>query len=412
MDHSRFPLALVGVVPAACDAEAGVDCDIRTTPREDVHGLATAPASGYSRLVIPIVASLIAVGVSGAALAEDGGFYGPLRSRDLSPFGFLRLDMRPAHAVNIEPGTWALETEIDYQNTWALSEDVESYLVGLEAEGRRRLGTAEVQAIRDLEGENYLLDFEGVMFSVAAHYKLSPDWSAYGIASSVKYGGGFLDGTIERFHDIFGFSSFGRPAAARNQTALIYDLKGTQQVYLDSPTDGGLLDPVLGIRYSGVRLPLPWRLTLESSVKVPLQGKRLLLSSGRADYGLQAALQRTGVRNAFYFNTAAVYYAGASEPAEQDSQIIPTLIVGYEFKWTGRTNLNFQVYVSKSVYSPEQTDLDELTGTKYQYSIGLRHRRESWLWTIGFNENVQNVNNTPDVGLQLGLAWIPGGPGR
>jgi hypothetical protein len=43
---------------------------------------------------------------------------GLLRSRDLSPFGGLRLDMRPAHAVSIEPGSWAIETELGYQNTW------------------------------------------------------------------------------------------------------------------------------------------------------------------------------------------------------------------------------------------------------------------------------------------------------
>jgi len=353
------------------------------------------------------IATLLFASAATPALADESGFYGLLRSRDLSPFGFLRLDMRPAHAVDIEPGTWAMETEIDYQNTWALSEEVEAYLVGLEADGRRRLGAAEVQAIRDLPGENYLLDFEGVMFSFAGHYKLSPHWSAYGILSAVSYGGGFLDGTIESFHDSFGFSSFGRPAVARDQSTLIYDLKGAQAVFLESPSDGGMLDPVFGARYSGVQLSPAWRLTLEGAVKVPLQGERLLLSTGRTDYGLQAALQRLGARHAFYVSTAAVYYAGASEPAPQDSQIIPTLILGYEFKWTPRTNLNLQVYASKGVYSHEQTDLDELLGTKYQYSIGLRHRRENWLWTFGFNENVQNVNNTPDVGLQLGVAWIP-----
>jgi hypothetical protein len=250
------------------------------------------------------------------------------------------------------------------------------------------------------------------MLSFAAHYRLSSQWSAYGILSAVSYGGGLLDGTIESFHDSFGFSSFGRPAAARNQTTLIYDLKGAQVVLLEKPTDGGLLDPVFGVRYAGFQLSPSWRLTLEGAVKLPLQGERMLLSTGRTDYGLQAALQRTGVRHAFYVNTAAVYYAGVSAPAAQDSQVIPTLILGYEFKWTQRTNLNVQVYASKSVYSDEQTDLDELTGTKYQYSLGLRHRRENWLWTIGFNENVQNVNNTPDVGLQLGVAWIPRGAVR
>src|SRR5262245_5757049 len=201
-----------------------------------------------------LIATLLAATAAPPTLADDSNFYGLLRSRDLSPFGFLRLDMRAAHAVNIEPGSWAFETEIDYQNTWALSEEVEAYLVGLESGGRRRVGAAEVQAIRDLPGENYLLDFEGVMFSFAAHYRLSSHWSAYGILGAVSYGGGFLDGTIESFHDTFGFSSFGRPAVARNRTTLIYDLKGSQAVFLESPSDGGVLDPVLGIRYSGIQL--------------------------------------------------------------------------------------------------------------------------------------------------------------
>lgn len=61
---------------------------------------------------------------SPAAHAEDGPFYGLLRARDLTPFGFLRLDMRPAHAVTIEPGSWAIEAELGYQNTWALSPEV------------------------------------------------------------------------------------------------------------------------------------------------------------------------------------------------------------------------------------------------------------------------------------------------
>jgi hypothetical protein len=63
--------------------------------------------------------------------------------------------------------------------------------------------------------------------------------------------------------------------------------------------------------------------------------------------------------------------------------------------------------VSRSVYSHEITDLDELTATKYEYSLGLRHRIENWLLTFAFTENVQNVNNTPDIGFSLGITWIP-----
>lgn len=363
-----------------------------------------------TRMQAILVAAVWSIAQSTAAAADDGetgSFYGPLRMRDLSPFGFLRLDMRPAHAVSIEPGSWALETELGYQNTWALSPEVERYLIGLEPTGRRKIGPAEVQAIEALPGENYLLDIETGTLDLTFHYKLSPNWTGYAIASAITYQGGFLDSSIEQFHDALGFSSFGRPAVARDQATLVYDLKGAHTVFLEKPTDGGFTDPTIGLRYTGLQFSPNWRLSLEGAVKIPVGGKRLLLSTGRTDYGVQASVQHARNRHAFYFDAAAVYYAGATDPAKQDSQIVPTLIVGYEYQLTARTNLNLQAYASPSVYSSDVTDLEELTGNKYQYSIGLRHRRDNVLFTFGFTENVQNVNNTPDVGLQLGFAYIP-----
>jgi len=350
----------------------------------------------------------LACGLPTTAHAEDGQLYGLLRSRDLTPFGFLRLDMRPAHAVSIEPGSWAVESQVDYQNTWALSPRVERYLNSLEPTGRRDLGAAELQAIRDLPGENYLLDLEVALLDVTFHYKISNVWTAYIIASGVSYHGGFLDSTIEGFHDTFGFSTFGRPAVTRNQTNVIFDLKSTRFASLGAPTDGGLLDPTLGLRYGSWTLPGEWNLAAEVAVKVPVAGRRELLSTGRTDYGLQVSLQRKGQHHAFYVDAAAVYYDGSGEVSLQDQQVIPTLIIGYERVLTSRTNVNLQGYISPSVYSHAETDLDELLGTKYQLSLGLRHRLSNFLVTFGVTENLQNINNTPDIGFQLGLAWLPG----
>lgn len=357
-----------------------------------------------------ILATLMAVGLAVSASlanAADGEFYGLLRSRDLTPFGFLRLDMRPAHAVAIEPGSWAFEVELGYQNTWSLSTEVEKYLTALEAQGRRDIGPAELAAIQALPGENYLLDIESANLDLTFHYKFSHDWTGYLIASAVSYQGGFLDSTIESFHKTFGFSSFGRPAARRNDVNLIYDLKTAQVVSLGPPTGGGYTDPTLGVRYVGFDLPEPWHLALEAAVKIPVGGQRFLLSTGRTDYGLQASVQRRGERHAWSANAAAVYYAGARIPVPQDSQVVPTLIFGYEYAMTGTTNLNLQVYISESVYTHRQTDLDELLGEKYQLSIGLRHRSNNMLFTFGITENLQNVNNTPDIGFQLGFAYVP-----
>lgn len=111
-------------------------------------------------MLATIVWLLVSVGSAESAQAQERDFYGLLRSRDLTPFGFLRLDMRPAHAVAIEPGSWAFEAELAYQNNWSLSSEVDDYLTGIEAQGRHDLGPQDLAAIQALLGENYFLDVE------------------------------------------------------------------------------------------------------------------------------------------------------------------------------------------------------------------------------------------------------------
>lgn len=352
----------------------------------------------------------IALAPSIPAQAEEphGRFYGMLRSRDLTPFGFLRLDMRPAHAVSIEPHTFAFEAELGYQNTWALSENVEKYLTSLEGSGRRSIGPAEVQAIRDLPGENYLLDLELATIDLTMHYKLSSKWTFYAIATAVSYQGGFLDSTIEGFHDLTGLSTFGRLAVERNDMNFVYDLKGAQVVLYEPPKSPGFLDPTFGLRYTGISLPGRWQMSIETAVKADFSGARPLLSTGHTDYGLQTSIRRLGDRNAVHVDLSAVFYAGQEMPSQQDKQVIPTIVIGWERQLTGRTNANLQGYASKSVYRRAQTDLDELLSPKFQLSLGVRHRFDCCVASFAITENLQNFNNTPDIGFQLGFAWVPG----
>jgi hypothetical protein len=339
------------------------------------------------------------------ATAHD--FYGLLRVRDLSPFGFLRLDMQPAHAISIRPDSSVVEAEVGYQNSWALSPEVERYLTELEASGRRRLGAEELADIRALPGENYLVDVEIATVDVTAHHKLSPRVSAYFTVSAVSYDGGFLDATIESFHDGFGFSTFGRAALARNEVNLIYDLKSSSIASVgNAPSNGGLLDPTLGVRFSQFAWGR-WDVSVEAAAKLALAGRRTLLSTGRSDAGIQLSAQYRLERQAFYANVAGVYYAGNEFPVRQQRQLLPTLVLGYEVALSARTNLNLQGYASTTVYSRKETSLEDLLANKYQLSVGIRHRIGHSVLTFGVTENLQNLNNTPDIGFQLGFAWIP-----
>ena len=353
-----------------------------------------------------IVLFMFAAQVASAADADDSDYFGLLRARDITPFGFLRLDMRPTHALNIPSGGWGMEMELAYQNTWALSPEVENYLDSLEGP-RREIGPAELDAIRALPGENYLADLELALLDISFQYKFSSQWAAYAVLSGVHYGGGFLDSSIESFHDALGFDDFGRPAVVKNGTSYILDLKNSQVALLEAPTSGGYLDPTIGLRYSGLTFGKDWQVILEAAAKVPVSGRRDLLSTGRTDYGLQMTLQNFQQHHAWYIAGSAVYYAGSPNFAPNDAKVIPTILVGYERHLGANTHLILQGYASPSVYSHKDTDLDELLATKYQASLGFYRRIGVGLISFAVTENLQNLNNTPDIGFQLGFALTP-----
>lgn len=126
------------------------------------------------------------------------------------------------------------------------------------------------------------------------------------------------------------------------------------------------------------------------------------------DFGAQITLQRrlgaTG-RHAVYLSGSAVYYAGGPEIPGDESQVIPTLIAGYSFGLTQRTSLILQGYASRSVV--QNTTIEELTDDKFQLSAGIQSRGENILWSFAVTENISNFENTPDVGVQLSLAYMP-----
>lgn len=353
-------------------------------------------------LAVIVVLAALAPG----AAAADSRFHGLLRGRDLTPFGYLRLDMRPGFSDPGTSGRWTIETDFAYQNTWATSPEVEKYLNKLR--GRRELGPEEFEAIRALPGENYLVDLELAQVDVTFNYQFSDRWGGYLIASGASFGGGFLDSTIEGFHELINNPRFGRPAASRNDYNVLFDLKSTRYARYEAPGSGGLLDPVLGVRYTRGFDDDRLKLSMETALKIPLSDRDGALSTARTDVGLQASLRRHAGIHAWYLNLAAVYYAGMENLVPEPAQVLPTMVIGYERLLTPRTNLILQAYVSRSVYEREQTDLNELLGTKYQISGGVHHRRGAHLFTFALTENIQNINNTPDVGLQMGYSFNPG----
>lgn len=338
---------------------------------------------------------------------QDWSHVGLLRARDLTPFGLLRLDMLPAHTADAEAGTWTVEVQYAYQNTFVLSDNVRDYLETRNI-GRKSLRPEDAAAILALPGDAYYMDGEVGLADLIVQRRVSEYWSAYLTVPYIRYGQGVFDKTIESFHDAIGFSQQGRDLVARDRFQVVYGIGDVNFSMLDRQTKGGFGDPVFGVRYS---LPEPrfgWDMVVELAAKIAVDGERFLLSTGENDYGTQITLQRrfggTG-RHAIYLSGSAVYYAGGPEVPGNDAQMIPTLVGGYSFGITQRTSFILQGYASKSVI--QDSTLDELTAEKFQLSLGVQSRGQNFLWSFAITENVTNFENTPDIGAQMGLAYMP-----
>jgi hypothetical protein len=336
---------------------------------------------------------------------ESWQHFGLLRGRDLTPFGFLRLDMRPAHAYVSKAGQWAYSVDLGYQNTWAVGGAADPYLESLS--GRRELSPTDWNAIR-AGGEAFIVDLELAQLDATVSYWVTDRLSVYLIASGVRYQGGFLDSTIESFHERTGLGDFQRDTSARNDVNILVNLKRTQSEFYEAPVRDGVLDPTIGVRYTLARVPQPWNVIVEFAVKVPLKdgGPRPLLSTGVTDWGSQVTVEHARGRNAWYLS-GAVVRTGGTTPVETSRRWLPSAILGYERGLTPNVSMIIQGQAARSPYAREDTDLLELLRDKFQVAVGLRLRAARAIWSLAITENTQNLDNTPDVGVQFGFALTP-----
>ncbi len=356
------------------------------------------------------IASLVAAGASGAeADAPDEPpaewtHIGLLRVRDLTPFGILRLDFLPAHAVTASPGTWALEVNLSYQNTFVVSDNVAALLAERGRGERAPLSDEDVAAILALDGDAYLVDLELGLVDLTAHLRFTPHWGGYLTLPVLLFRNGDFDGAIESFHSAFGFSTANRDLLPRDEFQVVVSTDATELVRLEPP-NSGLGDPVIGSRYTLFPTPERWNLIAEGAVKVPLSNERPFLSSGRSDLGVQLSFQRFFDAQALYLTASAVYLNGSANEITPDlHEVIPTVVAGWERRLSSSINTIVQLYGSRSVI--QESTVDELTANKYFATVGLQARRGGWFYRFAFTENLQNFNNTPDVAATLSVARV------
>ncbi len=345
---------------------------------------------------------LVLVSLPIRAQTEDGWqTLGLLRIRDMTPWGLTRLDMPPAHAVTASSGIFALEMNLSYQNTWALSGNVAEFL---HSRGKKRadLSQNEIDSILALGSDAYLVDGEYALLDMTLHHQFDSHWGVYATLPYLAFSGGALDSTIEGFHDAFGYPTYGRDNLPRNRWQFVAKVGGAAFVHSEAPANA-LGDPVIGLRYSRVAQPTKWNLVTEFAAKVPRQDERFMVSSGKPDYGMQLSVQRFFAHDALYLTASIVYFSSPDRRLARD-QRIPTLILGWERRISKKINFVLQTYASRSTV--QETELDELSATKLQATAGLQWIFHDSVVRFGVTENLATFNNTPDIGATLSVARV------
>lgn len=348
------------------------------------------------RLLTALALALLA----GDARAGDA-LLGPLRIRDMTPFNLLRLDMLPAHAVDAGAGSWAIEANLSFSNTFVMSGNVRDALSARAARGA--LTRADADAILAMGEDAYYVDGEFGLLETTLHYRVRRTTSISLTLPAYRFSGGFMDATIEGFHDTFGLGNAGRDRVDRDRFQAIVALDGVRLVALDPPVDGGLGDPVLGLRQAIPMGRSRFSLVLSGEAKIAWRGERLFLSTGTNDYGVQTALMGKFRRQGVYVIGSFVWTDGQVFGVRLERRMVPTLIVAYEVGMTEHAHFVGQLYASQSTV--RDASIEEITTDKYQASVGVRSQRGRLIYGAAVTENLRNFENTPDVGLSLSLAW-------
>ena len=351
-----------------------------------------------------IVICLFAVAPSAYSqqgLLIDDPLGAPFRIRNYTFPSFLVLGFAPAPAAPLGRGHSAVEFHYSVINNFQVSPEVENYLKQSRGGARRPLDNADVAFILGLpQGQSYYIDGEFSVMEFAAHWGLTERLDLGVSVNYIHYGGSLLDDFIFNFHDAADVGQQGRDYVSDDYVQVVLGRDGGQDVVLlDRPTDGGLSDPSIFLRYA-----FPgkdgWNFNFATGIKMPLANENKFLSTGSWDIGFQLAIDKRFTRDVLILNLGAVL-PGKFKQTNFNPPTLPFINVNWIHRYKDWTNTQFflQAFLAEHPYR-ELVD-SELSDLDIQLTVGLKWDTSLGVIGLGLTENILNFDNTPDIGLHL-----------
>ncbi|MCY3771028.1 MAG: DUF3187 family protein [Gemmatimonadetes bacterium] len=322
---------------------------------------------------------------------------GPFMQRDQFPVRMLFLGLRPEGGDLLPRRSFQWAVQFDYANTYASTLPVGDTLI---ADDYYQAAPADEYRL--------FVDTESLRLSVDLDWRIASRLQIGATMPFLKHGGGFLDGVVEGFHGMFNLSNGGREWAPRNDYGVF--VVRNRRFWIKSVESASFRPGDLVVR---MKTPLnvggeELNLALAGAVKLPTGSLETLTGSGGWDF--QAALfatwrpERPKQGMVFHANLAHSRLGRPTLGEGFPLRSITTLVLAFEYRTTGRLAVLVQTQVNIGPFPGSR--LGPLNRTAIEATAGVRYAMsESLSLDLGLTENLSQYQNTPDVGLHVGIVW-------
>ena len=183
---------------------------------------------------------------------------------------FLTQDQNPFSLIHGQPQPVAARLPEANTGQWSLSLDITNTL-----------------NVEENSNENLVIDFESYHLRFGYLHALNDDWAIKLDIPVIHYGGGFLDNTIDNWHEFFGLPRADRPNVSDDQFQVAYSLNGQTLINYES-SDSGLGDIQLALSRQLVK-NTDSALSLWTSIDLPTGSQANLTSNDSIDLSLWLA---------------------------------------------------------------------------------------------------------------------------
>ena len=245
--------------------------------------------------------------------------------------------------------------------------------------------------------EKLLIDFESYNLRLTWLYALNEEWALKIDIPLIHYGGGFLDNTIDSWHDFFHLPRASRPQVKDNQFQIFYERNG--QPLINISTSNGSLGDIQTALGKSIIDKEGAALSLWLAADLPTGESSSLIGNDSSDLSIWLAGEYQLAPAWQTDINLGVLFPGQNQlTALEVTDHVYFAYAGIEWQVHELIDLRIQLNGHSSFYSNSQLTF---LGSAYSMVFGGRiHVTDCSDMDLAFSEDVQ-VGATPDVSFLL-----------